>query len=108
MTLEISTSFVVGLVMGGVVGFVLGYLLSVISNLKKGKETAKESHAQRRFNSAMQEEDSKQKLKLMAQIVDKYPHSEWSDKALDQVMKLRKESESRSPEPRIDINQELE
>ncbi len=108
MTLQISTSFVVGLVMGGVVGFVLGYLLGVLSNLKKGKGTAKESQAQKRFDSAMQEEDSKRKLKLMAQIVNKYPSSEWSDKALDQVMKLRKESESRSPEPNIDINQELE
>jgi len=108
MTLQISTSFVVGLVMGGVVGFVVGFLLGVISNLKKSKETAKESQAQKRFNSAMQEEDSKRKLKLMAQIVDKYPNSEWSDKALDQVTKLRKKSESRSPEPRIDINQELE
>jgi len=108
MTLQISTSFVVGLVVGGVVGFVVGFLLGVVSNLKKSKETAKESQAQKRFNSAMQEEDSKRKLKLMAQIVDKYPSSEWSDKALDQVMKLRKESESRSPEPTIDINQELE
>lgn len=108
MTLQISTGFVVGLVIGGVVGFVMGYLLGIISNLKKSKETAKESQAQKRFNSAMQEEDSKRKLKLMAQIVDKYPGSEWSDKALDQVMKLRKESESRSPEAKIDINQELE
>ncbi len=96
MTLEISTSFVVGLVMGGVVGVVLGYLLGVVSKLKKSKESAKESQAQKRFNSAMQEEDSKRKLKLMAQIVDKYPSSEWSDKALDQVMKLRKESDSRT------------
>ena len=108
MTLEISTGFVVGLVIGGVVGFVIGYLLGIVSNLKKGKEPAKESQAQKRFSSAMQEEDSKRKLKLMAQIVDKYPRSEWSDKALDQVMKLRKESESRSPEPRIDTSQELE
>ena len=108
MTLQISTGFVVGLVIGGVVGFVMGYLLGIISNLKKSKETAKQSQAQKRFNSAMQEEDSKRKLKLMAQIVDKYPHSEWSDKALDQVTKLRKESESRSPEARIDTSQELE
>lgn len=108
MTLQISTSFVVGLVMGGVVGFVIGYLLGIVSSLKKSRETAKESQAQKRFNSAMQEEDSKRKLKLMAQIVDKYPGSEWSDKALDQVTKLRKESESRSPEAKIDINQELE
>ena len=108
MTLQISTGFVVGLVVGGVVGFVLGYLLSIISNLKKNKETVKESQAQKRFNSAMQERDSKRRLKLMAQIVDKYPGSEWSDKALDQVTKLRKESESRSPEPKIDTSQELE
>ena len=108
MTLQLSTGFVVGLVIGGVVGFVIGYLSGIISNLKKGKETAKKSQAQKLFNSAMQEEDSKRKLKLMAQIVDKYPNSEWSDKALDQVMKLRKKSESRSPEPSIDINQELE
>jgi len=108
MTLQISTGFVVGLVVGGVVGFVMGYLLGIISSLKKSKETAKESQAQKRFSSAMQEEDSKRKLKLMAQIVDKYPGSEWSDKALDQVMKLRKESESRSPEPKIDTSQELE
>lgn len=108
MTLQISTDFVVGLVMGGVVGFVLGYLLRIVSNLKKSKDTVKESQAQKRFNSAMQEENPKQKLKLLAQIVDKYPNSEWSDKALDQAMKLRKESESRSPEARIDTSQELE
>jgi len=108
MTLQISTGFVVGLIIGGVVGFVIGYLLGIVSNLKKSKEAVQQSQAQKRFNSAMQEEDSKRRIKLMAQIVDKYPGSEWSDKALDQVTKLRKESESRSPEPEIDTNQELE
>ena len=108
MTLQISTTLVVGLVVGGVAGLVLGYLLGIISNLKKGKGTAKESQAQKRFNSAMQEQDSKRRLRLMAQIVDKYPSSEWSEKALDQVMKLRKESENRSPETRIDTRQEME
>ena len=92
MTLQISTGFVVGLVIGGVVGFIVGFLVGVVSSLKKRKLTGKKSRAQKLFNSAMQEEDRKRKLKLLAQILDKYPHGEWADKALEQVMKLRKEA----------------
>lgn len=92
MTLQISTSFVVGLVIGGVGGLIVGFLVGVISNLKKSKVTEKKSQAQKLFNSAIKEENQKRKLKLLAQIVDKYPNSEWADKALEQVMKLRKES----------------
>ena len=92
MTLQLSTGFVVGLVIGGVVGFIVGFLVGTISSLKKDKLTEKKSQAQKLFNSAVQEENLKRKLKLLAQIVDKYPDSEWADKALEQVMKLRKES----------------
>ena len=92
MTLQLSTGFVVGLVIGGVVGLIVGFLMGTISSLKKRKLTGKKSQAQKLFNSAMQEENRKGKLKLLGQILDKYPHSEWADKALDQVMKLRKES----------------
>ena len=92
MSLQLSTDFVVGLVIGGVVGFIVGFLVGTISSLKKGKLTGKKSQAQKLFNSAMQEEDRKGKLKLLGQILDKYPNSEWADKALEQIMKLRKES----------------
>ncbi len=92
MTLQISTSFVVGLVIGGVGGLIVGFLVGVVSNSKKSKVTGKKSQAQKLFNSAVQEENLKRKLKLLAQIVDKYPNSEWADKSLEQVMKLREES----------------
>jgi len=92
VTLQLSTGFVVGLVIGGVVGLIVGFLVGVVSSLKKSKLTGKKSRAQKLFNSAMQEENRKIKLKLLAQILDKYPNSEWADKALEQVMKLRKES----------------
>ena len=92
MPLQLSTDFVVGLVIGGVVGLIVGFLMGTISSLKKRELTGKKSQAQKLFNSAMQEENRKRKLKLLAQIVDKYPNSEWADKALEQVMKLRKES----------------
>jgi len=92
MTLQLSTGFVVGLVIGGVVGLIVGFLMGVVSSLKKSKLTGKKSQAQKLFNSSMQEEDRKRKLKLLGQILDKYPNSESADKALEQVMKLRKES----------------
>jgi len=92
MTLEISTGFIVGIVIGAAVGLIVGFLVGMLSGLKKRELVGKESQAQKLFNSAMKEENKKRKLRLLAQIVDKYPHGEWSDKALEQVMKLRKES----------------
>ena len=92
MTLQLSTSFVVGLAMGGVVGLIVGFLLGMVHGLKKSKVTGKKSQAQKLFKSAIKEENRKGKLKLLAQIVDKHPNSEWADKALELVMKLRKES----------------
>ena len=91
MSLQLSTDFVVGLVIGGVVGLIVGFLMGTISSLKKRKLTGKKSQAQKLFNSAMHEENRQRKLKLLAQILDKYPHSEWADKALEEAMKTRKE-----------------
>lgn len=92
MSLQLSTDFVVGLVIGGVVGLIVGFLMGTISSLKKRRSTGKKSQAQKLFNSAMQEENRQRKLKLLAQILDKYPHSEWADKALEEAMKTRKEA----------------
>jgi len=91
MSLQLSTDFVVGLAIGGVVGLIVGFLIGTISSLKKRKLTGKKNPAQKLFNTAMQEKNRKGKLKLLAQILDKYPHSEWADKALEEVMKTRKE-----------------
>ena len=92
MTVQLSTDLVVGLVVGGVGGLIVGFLIGVVSNSKKSKMTGKKGRAHKLFDSAMKEEDRKRKLKLLAQIVDKHPNSEWADKALEQVMKLRKDS----------------
>lgn len=92
MTLQLSTGFVVGLVLGAVVGLMVGFLLGMVSGLKKRELTGKKSRAQKLFNLAVQEEDGTKQLKLLAQIVDKHPRSEWADKALEQAMKVRKEA----------------
>lgn len=91
MTLQLSTGFVVGLVLGAVVGLIVGFLLGMASSLKKRKLTGKKSQAQKLFNLAMKEENRTKQLKLLAQILDKYPHGEWADKALEQAMKSKKE-----------------
>lgn len=91
MTLQLSTGFAVGLVLGAVVGLMVGFLLGMVSSLKKTKLAGKKSQAQKLFNLAMQEENRTKQLKLLAQILDKYPHSEWADNALEQAMKSRKE-----------------
>ncbi len=36
---------------------------------------------------AMQEDNQERKHKLLGEIVDKYPHTEWVDKALDERVK---------------------
>lgn len=92
MTLQLSTDFVVGLVLGAAVGLMVGFLLGMVSSLKKRKLGGKKSRAQKLFNLAMQEENGTKQLKLLAQIVDKHPHSEWADKALEQAMKSRKKA----------------
>ena len=92
MTLELSTDLLLGLLIGGVVGLTVGLVIGIVSGLKKSKLAGDKNQAQKLFNSAMKEEDQKRRLRLLAQIVDKYPHSEWEEKALEQVMKLRKES----------------
>ena len=91
MTLQLSTGFVVGLVLGAVAGLMVGFLLGLASSLKKRKLAGKKSRAQKLFNLAIQEENGAKQLKLLAQILDKYPHSEWADKALEQAMKSKKE-----------------
>ena len=105
MSLQLSTDFVVGLIIGGVVGLIVGFLVGVVSGSKKGTVAGKKTQAQKLFDSAMREEDHRTKLKVLARVVEKFPDSEWSDKALEQAMKTRQERESGTSEPGIEANQ---
>ncbi len=79
----------VGLMLVGIAGCLVGFWLGRVS--KRG------SKAERLFMLAMQEDNQEKKHKLLGEIVDKYPSTEWVDKALDErvkngVMKAGQES----------------
>ncbi len=89
---NIPTGFLVGLVTGGILGFTLGFLLASASiKSEEKKAIKKESKAEKLFNLAMQQESKEKKLDLLRKILTKYPRSEWSDKALEEVTKIRRE-----------------
>lgn len=69
----------VGLMLAGIAGCTVGFWLGRVS--KRG------SKAERLFMLAMQEENQGRKHKLLGEIVDKYPNTEWVDKALDERVK---------------------
>ena len=71
-----SAELLVGLMLAGIAGCIVGFCLGKIS--KRG------SKAERLFMLAMQEENQGRKRKLLGEIVDKYPNTEWVDKALDE------------------------
>ncbi len=92
--MELPVNFFVGLILGAIVGLVAGFLIGIISkptNPEEKKVVKKESKAQKIFNLAIKQENKKKKMKFLSQIINKYPHSEWSDKALEEVMKIKKE-----------------
>lgn len=83
----LPTGFLIGLALGAIVGFVVVWGMPSAS---KGKRSTRESQAEKLFNLAIQQEDPKRKLELLRKVFDKYPHTEWADKALEEVMKMRK------------------
>ena len=76
--------------MGAVVGFIVGFLVGMISKPEKKIAIERESRAQRLFNLATKQENNRKKMKLLGKVLDKYPRSEWADKALEEVMKIKK------------------
>lgn len=86
----LSIRFLAGLILGGILGFMIGFLLRMAFEPKAERLGRKRSEAERLFDLAMQQEKRKRKIKLLGQVLDRYPHSEWADKALEEVMKMRK------------------
>ena len=74
-----SAEFLLGLMLAGIAGCIVGFSLGRVS--KRG------SKAERLFMLAMQEQNQGRKHKLLGEIVDKYPDTEWVDKALDERVK---------------------
>jgi len=74
-----SAELLMGLMLAGIAGCIVGFYL--------GRVSKRESKAKRLFMLAMQENNQGRKHKLLAEIVDKYPDTEWVDKALDERVK---------------------
>lgn len=89
-----AAGFLVGLILGGILGFALGFLAGVVSKPEEEKVSRKESKAEKLFKLAVEQKDKKRKLELLGKLLDKYPYSEWTDKALEEVMKMKREGRS--------------
>lgn len=88
--MEIGVKFFVGLVLGAILGFITGFLVGVVSKPEEKGTTKKEHRAEKLFNLAIKQENEKRKRKLLGKILEKFPHSEWADKALEEVMRMKK------------------
>ena len=86
----LSIGFLIGILLGGGIGFAVGFPLGMVSKFKGKRSARKESKAERLFNLAIQQENRKAKLEILSEILDKYPHSTWVDKALEEATKTRK------------------
>ncbi|HDN84487.1 MAG TPA: hypothetical protein ENG47_01860 [Candidatus Aerophobetes bacterium] len=87
----ISPGFFVGVVAGGLFGFAIGFLLATLLKSGEGKEKEREkSRAERIFNQAISQKDRKRKAELLGKILEKYPNTTWADKALEEVIKMKK------------------
>jgi len=82
--------FLVGLILGGILGFALGFLAGMVSKPEEERLSKRESRAKKLFNLAVEQKDKKRKLELLGKLLDKYSYSEWADKALEEVMKMKK------------------
>jgi len=90
--MELPVNFFVGIILGGIAGFALGFLVGMVSRPQEKKEVEKYTRARKLFDEASQEKDKKRKMKILGKILDRYPATEWADKALEEVMKLKKEN----------------
>lgn len=83
--------FFVGLIAGGVLGFVTGFLVGMSLKPEEEKQVkVRKSKAERIFNQALLQENQEKKLELLGKILDKYPNTIWADKALEEVIKMKK------------------
>lgn len=91
--MQLSPPLLVGLGLGAAIGFIVGFLIGIISRTEE-KEKApaqrRPGKAERLFQQALAENNLDKKHNLLKKVVDKYPKSEWADKALEEVMKTRK------------------
>ncbi|MBE0478707.1 hypothetical protein IBX65_06275 [Candidatus Aerophobetes bacterium] len=85
-------NFFAGLVLGAIVGFIIGYLAGAVSKPEEKKIPAREDKAKKLFELAIKEENGEKKTELLGKILEKYPHSQWADKVLEEVMKMKKET----------------
>jgi len=90
MEVGLPGGFLVGLIVGGILGLIVGFLLGMASGPKERRLTKRKNEAERLLALAKQENNQKRKLKLLGEILDKYPHSEWAEKALNEAMEIRK------------------
>ncbi len=88
--MDLSARFLAGLILGGILGLIIGFLLRMAFEPKIESPRKKRSEAERLFDLAIQQKNQKRKMKLLGEVLDKYPHSEWADKALEEAMKMRK------------------
>lgn len=88
--MELPAGFLMGLILGGILGFSLGFLTGVASGSEKEKLSKKESKAERLFYLACAKEDKRSKIELLAKLLDKYPNSQWANKALEEIMKIKR------------------
>jgi len=88
--MELSTNSLVWAVLGAILGLTVGYLWGMTSRYKEGKSIKKETKAEKLFDLAVQQEDQQRKRELLSQVLEKYPNSEWADKALEERMNMRK------------------
>ncbi len=88
--MELPATFWIGLILGGIGGSIVGFLLGMASGFKEKKLIKKENKAEKLFNLATQEESQERKRELLGKVLDKYPRSEWADKALEESMRMRK------------------
>ena len=88
--MELPDGFLVGLVLGGILGFALGFLVTTIPTSAKEKLNRKERKAEKLFDFALEQEEENRKLELLGKILDKFPDTSWAEKALEEVMKIKK------------------
>jgi len=90
--MQLSFPLLVGLGLGVAIGFVVGFLVGIISRTEEKKTpTKRQGKAEKLFHQALAEDNAHKKHNLLKKVVDRYPRSDWADKALEEVMKIRKQ-----------------